>query len=257
MANNGVVIMATYSTTIDKFVKLLLDVLDTNRDAVIVITGDTGEGKSVFNWHLLRKLGVLTGVPFNPVRNLIYDREEFNTIIDDVPTKSGISADEAVGLFYARDYHDEEQIALLKKLDRIRYRKLVLTLLIPSLFHIDAHIRNARVRYWVHISIRKGTGKDGYAHCYIFEKERNPFNPDPWNMGFNRKLFQKGKIDKSPNYVGEIIFYDMPAAEYKIYEKIKDLKRKMAESKEWRKAMIRKRKYGGSTGEKMDKKLMA
>lgn len=248
--------MSRYSTTIEKFVSLILDVLDTNRDAVIVITGDTGEGKSVFNWHMLRQLGRATGVFFNPVTNLLYDREEFNTIIDDAPSKSGISADEAVGIFYARDYHDDEQIMLLKKMDRIRYRKLVVTFLIPSLFHIDSHIRNARVRYWVHVDTRKGTGKEGYAHCYIFEKEKNPFNPDPWNMGMNRKLFQKGKIEKSPNYVGEIIFHDMPAEEYKIYEKIKDIKRKMAESKEWRKAQMRKRKYG-NTGEKNDPKLMA
>ena len=222
---------------------------------MVIISGDTGEGKSVFNWWLVREHAKKRGHRFNPVRSLIYDREEFNVAIDEVEENSSISADEAVGLFYSRDYHDDEQIALLKKLDRIRYRRLLLTLLIPNMFHIDKHIRDSRVRYWVHIDIRKGKGESGYAHCYIFEKERNPFNPDPWNLGFNRKLFTKGKIDKSPNYLGEIVFRDISAGEYAIYEKIKDCKRKIAESKEWKKALMRKRRYGGSTGEKIDKRL--
>lgn len=249
--------MARYTTTITKFVELIIDVQDSNRDAVVIISGDTGEGKSVFNWWLQREHAKKRKLKFNPVRSLIYDRDEFQYAIDEVPENSGLSCDEAVGLFYSRDYHDDEQIALLKKLDRIRYRRLLLTLLIPNMFHIDKHIRDSRVRYWVHIDIRKGKGKDGYAHCYIFEKERNPFNPDPWNLSMNRKLFTKGKIDKSPNYLGEIVFKDISEAEYKIYEKIKDLKRKIAESKEWRKALNKSRRWGGSTGEKIDKRLTA
>lgn len=250
-------VIARYTTSISKFVGLVIDVQDSNRDAVIIVSGDTGEGKSVFNWWLLREHARRRKIKFNPVRTLIYDREEFNLTIDECPENSSISADEAVGLFYSRDYHDDEQIALLKKLDRIRYRRLLLTLLIPNMFHIDKHIRDSRVRYWVHIDIRKGKGADGYAHCYIFEKERNPFNPDPWNLSMNRKLFTKGKIDKSPNYIGEIVFKDIPEVEYAFHEKIKDIKRKIAESKEWRKALQRGRRSGGGTGEKIDKRLNA
>lgn len=248
--------MSRYTSSIQKFVGLILDVQDSNRDAVVIISGDTGEGKSVFNWWLLSEHARARRMEFRPVRCLIYDRDEFNVAIDEVPENSGIGIDEAVGLFYARDYHDEEQIVLLKKLDRIRYRRLLLTLLIPNLFHLDKHIRDARVRYWVHIDMRKGKGEDGYAHAYIFERERNPFNPDPWNLSFNRKLFTKGKIDKSPNYLGEIIYKDIPPLAYRYHEEIKDAKRKIAESKEWRRALQRKHAQG-QTGEKIDKRLKA
>lgn len=248
--------MTRYTTTIAELVQLIIDVQDSNRDAVLVISGDTGNGKSVLNWQVVRVHAKRRGIVFNPVRSLIYDREEFNESIDEVPENGNLSADEAVGLFYSRDYHDDEQIALLKKLDRIRYRKLLLTLLIPNIFHIDKHIRDSRCRYWIHIDMRKGNGPTGYAHCYIFEKENNPFNDDPWNLKLNRKLFTKGKIDKSPNYIGEITFGDIPAEEYRMYEKVKDLKRRIAESKEWRKAMQRKRRHG-ETGEKIDRRLKA
>lgn len=246
--------MGRFITTITKFVALLVDVQQSDRDAVVVITGDTGEGKSVFLWEMLTELAAEHGMFFNPVDQLIYDRTEFKDAIDELPEFSGIGADEAVGIFYSRDYHDDRQIALLKKLDRIRYRKLVLGLAIPSLFHIDKHIRDARVRYWVYIKSRKGKGKDGYAHAYIFEKDKNPFNSDPWNLKFNQKLWAKGKIDTSNNYIGEIIYKDIPVAEYKIYNKIRDIKRRIAESIEWKHALVRRRKYG-MTGEQIDKRL--
>jgi energy-coupling factor transporter ATP-binding protein EcfA2 len=239
--------MSQYMTTIKELALFLMDVLETDRDAVLVITGETGEGKSVLNWHLARACSKEAGSPFDPATNLVYEREEFKNLIDNLPEKSFIGVDEAVGLFYSRDYHDDEQIALLKKLDRIRYRHLITTFLIPSLWHIDSHIRNARVRLWIHVDTRKGRGKDGYAHAYIFKKEKNPFNPDPWNMNENRRMFAKGRIDKSPNYMGEIVFYDIKAAESRIYVGVKDTKRKMAEAKEWKRAVMRKRR-----GEKPD-----
>ena len=246
--------MSRFLTTIPKFVDLLCDVQDSDRDAVVVITGDTGEGKSVFLWIMLCDLAEKRGVFFDPVEQLIYERSEFNTAVDEVPELTGLGIDEAVGVFYSRDYHDDQQIALLKKLDRIRYRRLVLGMAIPNLFHIDKHIRDSRVRYWVFIESRKGKGKGGYVHAYIFEKEKNPFNNDPWNLNYNKKLYSRGKIDKSRNYIGEIIYKDIPVAEYKIYNKIKDTKRKIAESLEWQRAISRKRKYG-KTGEKYDSRL--
>lgn len=248
--------MSRFITSIGKFVGLLIDVQDTDRDAIVVITGDTGEGKSVFLWILLRELARERKRFFNPVRELIYERGEFNLAVDEMEEMSGIGIDEAVGVFYARDYHDDEQIALLKKLDRIRYRRLVLGMAIPSLFHIDKHIRDARVRYWVYIKKRKGKGKGGYAHAYIFEKEKNPFNSDPWNLGYNRKLYSRGRIDRSHNYIGEIIYNDIPEEEYRIYNRIKDVKRKIAEKSEWKRAFKRKRKKG-QTGEKYDRRLNA
>lgn len=241
--------MAQYLTTIQELSLFIMDVLDTDRDAVIVITGDTGEGKTVCEWHLARTCSQVAqkkraGVKFDPATNLVYERDEFQTLTDQLSEFSFIGVDEAVGLFYARDYHDEEQIALLKKLDRIRYRHLIVAFCIPSLWHIDSHIRNARVRIWIHVDTRKGKGADGYAHAYIFKKHKNPFNPDPWNMRENKLLFDKGRIDKSPNYMGELQFYDMTPEEHAIYLQVKDIKRRIAETKEWKRAKLRKRHRG-------------
>jgi hypothetical protein len=244
-----------YTVSIHKLCEFLLELLESDRDAVIIVDGDTGIGKTVFSWQLVKAHAKLSGVPFVPADHVLYERGDFNEQVDHALEMTGLLADEAVGIFYSRDYHDDQQIALLKKLDRIRYRHLVVILVIPRIFHIDKHIRDSRVRYWIHVDQRTGKGKTGEAHCYIFEKERNPFNTDPWNLSMNRKLFMKGKIDKSPNYLGEIIFKDIPTKEYNLYRQLKDIKREMAEIKEWDTALMKSRRYGGTTGEKLDKRI--
>lgn len=253
--------MSQYVTTIPAFAKLIVDVLESDRDMLVVISGYVGVGKSVFNYQLLveatqqiRERGLSKEV-WNPVKNLLFNREEFKEWVENTPEYTACGADEAVGIFYARDYHDESQIALLKKLDRVRDKHLVMSLLIPNFFHIDKHIRDSRVMYWIHIDSRRGKGATGYAHAFIFQKDDNPMTTDPWNLNVNRRRWSLGKISESPNYVGEIVYKDMHPAIYAIYKKIKDAKRTIAEVMEWSNVKERKRKHGGTTGERHDKRL--
>lgn len=244
-----------YVTTFKEFAGLLVDVTRSDRDAVVIFDGDTGEGKTTAEVLCMVEICRAVGVPFNPVDMLVYDKDEFNGLLDTAVRFSPIGVDEAVGLFYSRDYQDSEQIALLKKLDRIRYRNLSIFLVIPSIMHIDKHIRDSRVRYWVHIHSRKGLGSAGEAHAYIFQKEKNPFNPDPWNIKMNRHLFSQGKIHNSPNYIGEVFFRDVPDWFKPFLKKTKDLKRRKAEFAEWKSAKDKKRFYG--RGDKISKGLKA
>ena len=252
--------MSQYVVEIPALATLIVDVLVSDRDMVLVISGYPGVGKSVLNYLLavsiteeLRKRGMTTKA-WNPVKNLLFHREEFKNWVETAEEYEVGSADEAVGIFYSRDYHDETQIVLLKKLDRVRDRHLVMSLLIPNFFHVDKHIRDSRVMYWIHVDTRRGKGKDGYAHAYIFQKDDNPMSTDPWNLGLNRKLWGQHKIHDSPNYVGEIVYKDMHPAIYALYKKIKGVKREIAEIKEWSDAQTRKRRWG-STGEKFDKRV--
>jgi len=250
-----ILVAKPYITDFANFASLLVDVMKSDRDAVVIYDGDTGDGKTTASVLSSVEVCRLVNLPFNPVRTLVYDKEEFNRLLDDAPRFTPIDVDEAVGLFYARDYQDSEQIALLKKLDRIRYRNLAIFLVIPSINHIDKHIRDSRVRYWVHIHSRRGTGVDGEAHAYIFQKEKNPFNPDPWNLKMNRHLFSQGKIQNSPNYIGEVYFRDVPEWFKPFLKDVKDLKRKRAEALEWKAAKDKKRFKG--RGEYISKEMKA
>lgn len=241
--------MNPFLTTIKDFVALVKDIQGSDRDVVTAVVGDTGEGKSVFLIKFLKDL-----MPdYNPVRHLPFTREELNTMIETLPEGSGLSVDEAVGLFYARDFHDNEQIALLKKLDRSRDRRLFAGLAIPDFFMLDKALRNGRIRFLVWIDQRVGTGAKGRAHAYIFQKEKNVFNREPWNLKLNINLMRKGQISKSPNYIGEVEYGALNPEEYHLYKRVKALKRKLIEMDEWaaaREEKRRKRPRGGMRKEK-------
>lgn len=235
--------MSRYVSTIRELAELIVDIGVADWDVVNVITGTPGVGKSVFAFQLLyeickvlRERGIAQNY-FDPTRDLWFSRDEVAEWLDESPQFSAGAADEGVGMFYARDYHEPEQKALLKKLDRMREeRNYTFNVLIPNFFSLDSHIRNGRVSFWIFLDQRKGKGKTGYAHGIVLQKDENPFNKDPWNLGLNMKLYRQQKIDKSPNYVGEIYFKDLDKDHKHVYKMVKKLKRLLAEMEEWAQA---------------------
>jgi hypothetical protein len=232
--------MNRFLTSIRDFATLIHDVQKSDRDAVVAIVGDTGEGKSVFNIHLCKAVDK----NFNIVRNLPYTKDELNRAIESFPEDSAIGVDEAVGLFYSRDFKDDQQIALLKKMDRSRDRRLLISLLIPDFFMLDKALRNGRVRFLVWVDRRVGTGEKGVAHAFIFQKERNVFNKEPWNLEFNVRLVRKGFANRSPNYIGEIEYYALTPIEYELYKEMKRCKRTLVEAEEWEVARRKAKRLG-------------
>lgn len=243
--------MNPFLTSIKAFAGLIQDIQGSDRDVVTAVVGDTGEGKSVF---LIKLLKELMPDEYNPVRHLPFTRDDLNRMIEQLPEGSGISVDEAVGLFYSRDFHDNEQIALLKKLDRSRDRRLFVGLAIPDFFMLDKALRNGRIRFLVWIDQRVGVGDKGRAHAYLFRKERNVFNREPWNLKLNTQLIRKGQANKSPNYIGEVEYGGLSSTEYGIYKEMKAVKRRLVEMEEWSAAQQekrRKRPRGGTRGRSM------
>lgn len=235
--------MSRFSGTIKEFAELIVDVQKEDWDVVMVTTGTPGVGKSVFNFQLLyavckvlREKEIATNY-FDPTRDLWFSRDEVNDWLDEQNQYAAGGADEGVGMFYARDYHEPEQKALLKKMDRMREEKnFAFNILIPSFYNVDSHIRKGRITYWVHLDIRKGKGKKGYAHAVIYQMSNNEHDKDPWNQSLNAKLRRQGRIEKSPNYVGEIYFKDIEDDHKKVYKEVKKIKRLLAEMEEWAQA---------------------
>jgi len=223
--------------------ELIVDIIIADWDVVNVITGTPGVGKSVFNFELLYEIALVLrerGIArnyFDPTRDLWFSRDEVNDWLDSSEQYSAGGADEGVGMFYSRDYHEPEQKALLKKMDRMREeRNYAFNILLPNFFSVDSHIRNGRVSFWIHLDMRKGKGKTGYARGVVYQKDENNFSKDPWNLNLNGKLYRQGRLEKSPNYVGEIYFKDLPEDQKKVYKEVKKLKRLLAEMDEWAQA---------------------
>lgn len=235
--------LSKFVNTVRQLAELIVDIQVADWDVVLVVTGTAGVGKSVFMFWLLhecyavmRERGIAE-IYFNPVRDLWFSRDEVNDWLDDSPRFSSGAADEGVGMFYSRDYHEPEQKALLKKMDRMREEKnFVFSILLPNFFSLDSHIRNGRISYWVNLDSRKGKGQKGYAHGVVYQKDENNFSKDPWNLSLNTRLFRQKRLDKSPNYVGEIYFNDLPPEWKKVYKMVKKEKRLLAELDEWAQA---------------------
>lgn len=233
----------TFVSEVRDLAVLIVDLMVSDWDVVNVVTGTPGVGKSVFNFKLLyqiasvlRERGIAKNY-FNPARDLWFSRDEVNDWLDSSTRYSVGGADEGVGMFYARDYHEPEQKALLKKMDRMREENnFAFNILIPNFYNTDSHIRKGRVTFWIHVDKRKGKGKDGYAHAMVYEMSDNEHEKDPWNQALNTKLRRQGRIDKSPNYAGEIYFTDLEDDQKSVYKEIKKAKRLLAEIDEWSKA---------------------
>lgn len=79
-------------------------------DATVVISGDTGMGKSELAIMLQLSLSKITGIPFHIEKNVVYTREQLEEAIRTLPRYSGIVVDEAVNVLFSRDDYKNSTI---------------------------------------------------------------------------------------------------------------------------------------------------
>lgn len=177
----------------------------TDRDAVLVISGLTGEGKSTLAIWIAKNLD--SGFGFD--RNLAYSHAEVEEKIKSLPRRSVIVIDEAINVLYRRDFMRGEQKSLIKLLNVCRFRNLCLVFNIPNLFDLDSAILNSRIRYWVWVRKR--------GEAFLFRIKRTPFSSDPWNKSKNEKLFKDNKLQNSPNLVCKVRFPKLSRQDFEEY----------------------------------------
>ena len=148
-------------------------------------------------------------------------------MVNNLPKKSVIVADEAVMMFFKRDFMQREQKDLLKILDICRYRNLIIIFCLPQFFSLDKHILG-RIRMRAHIHSR-GVG-------LLFKRSINPFIRDPWFQKENEKNCYDWDWQPDPQrakgFIGIIEFGDMTKGEKKMYEPLKASKKLLREKEE-------------------------
>ena len=125
----------------------------TNYDAVEVITGDEGKGKSTY---ALRKAEALTRGRWNP-ENLCYSAEDVLRAYQRARKGEVIIYDEAVRGLLAGETFEEEQRSLIKALALVREKGVILLLCAPSIWLVAKQVRGRRATLWTHIQER-GSG---------------------------------------------------------------------------------------------------
>lgn len=157
-----------------KFVKYLFNRSLQNYDAMVLLSGQKGTGKSSTGIQMCRAWLSLMGKPWNPEKYIAYTNTQIMKLIDELPPFSPILCDEAINFASSENWNKPENKALKIKLGTVRTKHLFFVLCLPwKITKLDKVYLNSYVNYWVDLY---GRGKSS-----IFIKDMNPAG-DPWKL---------------------------------------------------------------------------
>lgn len=212
------------SVSLNDFALKIKEMLFSDRDVVIVVSGFTGEGKSVFTSQLAKEYAKVAGTHWGFDR-MTWSRKELMTWIDGEPkTKAGrlpeysvIVPDELFLMFYKRTWYEGDQVDAIATFNMCRDRHLLVIGNVPKFWDLD-NAFTARIRFYVYIPYR------GIA--WVFEQENNPFTEDAWNVSENKKFFRrKNNPFGLKNFLFEVRYGDWSEGEKEEYLAIRNTKR--------------------------------
>lgn len=204
------------------YIKDIADICDKARiqkfDCIVCFTGARGIGKSTG----ALKVGMRLGMKLK--KDLVYSREELLRSV--CKWNKVIVADEMINAAYKREFHNTDQIELVKRLNMNRDHQNVLIMSIPNFWDLDKPLRDL-VKLRIDI-IKRGIG---VVHTQL----RNAYMNDPWDMKNNQKIEQgwqkssraKPRYNKLSTFKGILKFSALSPSLEKRYQEVKDLKRAM------------------------------
>ena len=200
-----------------------------NKDIVIAISGDEGEGKSTLAIEIGMAVSLAADLEFRLDKNMIYTNEtmELREKLVKLPKCSPIIPDEAIKFLYKLNWASAGQKYINTLYSLARKENKITILPIPRFTDINEYFRNHRVKIWIHI-IKEGS-------AVIFAKNKSAFNyRDSWNIQDNEKIIEKIRKRKKsmffstwdwirayrncPNFVLFFHFPKLPDAVYGQYE---------------------------------------
>ena len=207
----------------------MADISQTDRYSLVVIDGDTGEGKSTLSKEACESTAKENGTPFSLQNNMTYLRSELVKWVDgegeerkgQLPEHSVVLSDELISLFFKRNWYDRDQINGVELLSKCRDRHLTIFGNIPNFWDLDSAV-HPHIKFWIHI-VQRGV-------AWVFEKDKNPFTVDKWRRRENYKILQK---DNSPyrcrNFLFTLTWDDWTEKGKEEYYKIRNEKRRNTE----------------------------
>lgn len=128
--------------------------VDSEFDVLFMCTGEERAGKSTAMIRLARKLADMLDVDFE-LENICFRISEFNEQIDKVGKQQIIIMDEAGHEMFAQEWWNRFQRNLIKKLQVIGAKNLVLILNLPSKGLLNKRIRERRAKFWGYVSTKE------------------------------------------------------------------------------------------------------
>lgn len=196
-------------------------------DAIIVISGSRGVGKSTCAWKI-GKSKYFKKV-FRPTRDILYSRNDIMHMME--KTKNGFFIDdESIRSAYKRNFQETDQKVWVQMLNMYRNNFNVVCLCIPQFFSLDKDLRNL-CKIHIHVIER------GKAVVHV-AREDVLYSDDPWDIAYNKKIEEswakkmkanpkfKPRYNRLTTFVGFLEFKKLSEKAKKQYEDIKEKKRK-------------------------------
>ena len=221
--------------TIEDIKKEVFAAIGRNKDYVMALTGDEGEGKSLTACQIAQALYP----DFDLRKNVVYTESvvEFNEKYEPLPPKSVFIIDEAIKVLYKMDFAQRKTKKMVVRYTAdVRKEKMACHILcIPVLAELHKNFRNHRVKMWIEL-LDRGDFRKNWVVGVVFVKRRNPFSEsysDPWFLSTFTKIWQDKIRDHTvmdlenyleflrshPFYFGEIAFQRPPIRFEKAYIK--------------------------------------
>jgi hypothetical protein len=210
----------------EKLAKMIRKRLKTDRDLVIIVSGDEGEGKSRFVLELCK----LIYPNFDIEKNICYKGlTEIKEKFENSSKYSVLDIDEAMKHFYKRGWNTVDRRNLNILFSRVREKNIATFMIIPNFWDIDPYYRNHRVKLWIHIVTR--------GLIIVSKKDRNPYSIDKWHQRDNEKIIKRFLYRKLDNM--ELLIQGMAKTQNFVYA----LRFEPKDEELWNKYMEVKNKY--------------
>jgi len=159
----GYNICNTLKTNIDNY---LIKAVKIKHDAVILITGIEGAGKSTLAFQLAK----YCDKTFTE-EDIVFSGEEFMQKIDESTPGKAIVFDEAVLGMYSADGISKLTNILVKKMVVCRSKRLFIFLVLPSIFLLKRYFAVYRTRNLIHVYCKDGIQR-GFYKFYSYDRKR-------------------------------------------------------------------------------------
>lgn len=149
----------------------IVDMIKKNWDAVILIDGMEGSGKSTMGAQTGSVIASELKVPFT-LENIVTDANSAMEKLEKMPDNSILMIDEASLVFSSKDTMKKEQRQLINVMQIIRQKNMVLIIVLPQFFELNKYIAVHRSLFLLHV-YADGAKKQRGRFAYFSTKTKN------------------------------------------------------------------------------------
>jgi hypothetical protein len=165
--------------------------VDYHHDAIAVITGLEGTGKSTFVQAIAHYCGASRGQPLK-LDNIVFTGKDLMNSIDNAAPYTPIIFDEAIMNMGSQDFGTDIQKILIKKFTLIRKKRLFIFIVIPSFFMLRKYFAIFRTKIMLNCVCPDGIQR-GYFRFYSHKKKKQL-----WHRGI-KEMDMSGVV---PDFTG-------------------------------------------------------